>query len=150
VTATAGRLRRARADDDGVVTAFVVVLTTALLACGALVLDGGRVLAARRHAASLASAAARAGAQEVDVRPSGGPTLIPERAEAAARALLDGAGSPVADLAGVAVTVDGATVTVTVTLHVRARMLGLVGFADTTVRARRTARLVSSSEVPAP
>jgi hypothetical protein len=48
-----------------VVTAFVVVFALALVFVCALVLDGGRLLAAHREAHNIADSAARAGAQAV-------------------------------------------------------------------------------------
>ncbi len=53
--------------ERGTVTAFVACFVTALLAVSGLVIDGGLVLAARRTAFDEAGAAARAGAQAVDV-----------------------------------------------------------------------------------
>lgn len=53
-------------DERGTVTAFVTVMTLAMLMATGLVLDGGNLLAARREAVDRAAAAARAGAQAVD------------------------------------------------------------------------------------
>jgi len=53
--------------DEGMVTAFVVVFTLALLFMAGLVLDGGLTLAAKVQAIDEAQAAARAGAQAVDI-----------------------------------------------------------------------------------
>ena len=50
--------------DGGRVTAFVVVLMTAILALAGLALDGGLALAATVRAVGQAESAARAGAQE--------------------------------------------------------------------------------------
>lgn len=54
-------------NDRGSVTAFVVIITMALLATAGLVIDGGYALAARRGAFNEAEAAARAGAQALDI-----------------------------------------------------------------------------------
>ena len=53
--------------ERGSVTAFVVIPTSALLAMAGLVIDGGYALAAHRRAFNEAEAAARAGAQAVDL-----------------------------------------------------------------------------------
>jgi hypothetical protein len=53
--------------ERGSVTAFVVIMTSALLAVAGLVIDGGYALAAHRRAFNEAEAAARAGAQAVDL-----------------------------------------------------------------------------------
>ncbi len=56
-----------RGDDDrGMVTAFVVIFSLALVFVVGLVLDGGRMLSAHRQARDVADAAARAGAQALD------------------------------------------------------------------------------------
>src|SRR3546814_2863091 len=54
-------------NERGSVTAFVVIMTSALLAMAGLVIDGGYALAAHRRAFNEAEAAARAGAQAVDL-----------------------------------------------------------------------------------
>jgi hypothetical protein len=125
-------------DDRGSVSAAVVLLTGTMLTGAALVLDGGRILATRREAAGLAMAAARAGAQEADLRAGPNPLVDPGRAERAARTLLSGTG------ARVAVVVAGDRVTVTVALTTRRVFPGPGG--PTEVRAARTARLIPSEE----
>lgn len=65
-------------------TAFTVVFTVALLAVAGLVADGGQIIAAHRRAFSEAEAAARAGAQAVDLdslRREGLVALDPVEAE---------------------------------------------------------------------
>ena len=62
--------------DEGTVTAFVVILTTALLACAGLVLDGGLALTARVRAVNLAQEAARAGGSEVLLIATGGGSKL--------------------------------------------------------------------------
>lgn len=105
---------REKPADDGSITVFVVVITTALLAMAGLVVDGGYALAARQEAGSLAEHAARAGADALD-RDSlraGGPLRIdPSAAEAAAIRYLDSRGHT----GQVAATGDAVTVTVRVT-----------------------------------
>src|SRR5690349_3847845 len=105
-------LRRARArtgDDSGQVTPFVVILTIALIAFAGLVLDAGMALSAKVQALDAAQAAARAGAQQLNLtvyREHNIAELDPPRAEAAARGWLTSAG-----LDG---TVSATTTTVTV------------------------------------
>lgn len=53
--------------ERGTVTAFVASFTVALLAVAGLVVDGGYLLAAQQRAYDEADAAARAGAQAIDV-----------------------------------------------------------------------------------
>jgi len=123
----------------GVATVFVAVLAGALLAMAALVADGGRILLARREAGDRAGAAARAGAQELDLdqlRTDGTVRLDPPEARAAAAAYLAAVG------AGGRATVDGDAVTVTVTADVPLPLLGLAGLPSRTVSATRSARAV--------
>src|SRR3546814_6287344 len=71
-------------NERGSVTAFVVIMTSALLAMAGLVIDGGYALAAHRRAFNEAEAAARAGAQAVDLdtlRATGDVVLDAEEAE---------------------------------------------------------------------
>jgi Flp pilus assembly protein TadG len=99
--------------DQGSVTAFVAIVAVALIMVAGMAYDGGQVLAAHAAARSDAAKAARAGAQEIDLialRQTGGATLDPAAAEAAALAFLEEAGAT-----GTA-SVDGTTVTVTVTV----------------------------------
>src|SRR5438874_4585929 len=87
-------LRRVRArtgDDSGQVTPFVVILSIALIAFAGLVLDAGMALSAKVQALDAAQAAARAGAQQLNLtayRTSNVAELDPPRAEAAARGWL--------------------------------------------------------------
>ena len=61
--------RRTLSDDrgEGFVAAFIILLPILLLAGAGLLIDGGRVMQARRHAGIVAFESARAGAQGVDV-----------------------------------------------------------------------------------
>jgi hypothetical protein len=63
------RRLRARLGDveQGVITAFVVVIGVALMLFAGLVYDGGMALRAKVDAVDEASAAARAGAQQLDL-----------------------------------------------------------------------------------
>src|SRR3546814_19242956 len=60
-------------NERGSVTAFVVIMTSALLAMAGMVIDGGYGLAAQRGAFTEAEAAARAGAQAVALHPLSAP-----------------------------------------------------------------------------
>jgi Flp pilus assembly protein TadG len=132
------RQRARRRDDRGTVTAFAVVLATALLVCLGLVVDGGRLVDARIEAADLAGAAARAGAQELTGLRAGQRAVDPARAEAAARSFLAAVGA-----SGTA-SATPAHVTVTVEVHRGFTLLGLAGLGGRTVRATRTATPVTS------
>lgn len=124
--------------EDGQVTAFVLVVTIAILAMAGLGLDGGLALAAKVDAGDHAESAARAGAQAIDLnayRGDGTLMLDPTGAEATAQAYLARIGTT-----GV-VTVSEDTVTVTVTAERRTQLLGLVGIARISVHGTATARL---------
>ena len=115
---TAGlRSRLAQSGDDeaGMVTAFVVIFTLALLAMAGLVLDGGLALAAKVQAIDDAQAAARAGAQAIDIplyRTTGQITLNPQAAVADAERYL---------------AASGHTGTVTVSVTQPTQILSIVG-----------------------
>lgn len=126
-------------DERGQVTAFVTIFTLALIFVVGLVLDGGFVLAAKRQAMNEAEQAARAGAQAVDIdalRGTGAQVLQPEAAADAARAYLARVGRT-GD-----VTVDGATVTVSVSIDRPLLILGIGGLADVTVTGTGSASAV--------
>ena len=118
--------RRSRLDDaeSGMVTAFVVIFTLALVLMAGLVLDGGLALAAKVQAIDDAQAAARAGAQAIDIptyRASGQITLDPAQATADAERYLAAAGHTGT------VSVNGEQVTVTVTITQPTQILDLAG-----------------------
>ncbi len=122
--------------DEGWVTAFVVVLTTGILALAGLTLDGGLALAAKVRANGQAEAAARAGAQAIDLaayRGNGTLQLVPAQAVAGAQAHLAAEG------ASGTVTVSGDTVTVTVTASQTTQLLGLVGIGSLRVHGQGSA-----------
>ena len=130
-------MRRADRTDAGTVTAFVVGLALALVAVAGLVVDGGLLLAARSAALDEAQAAARAGAQAVDVEVlrSGGPVSVQEdEARRRVTAYLARTGRT-----GV-VDVVGDEVAVHVEVPVRLSILGLFGVRPKVVRASGTAR----------
>lgn len=107
-------------DERGSVSVLVAVLAIAFLMVAGLALDGGRKLGALSEARDLADNAARAGAQAVDTdayQLTGTPALDPADAEQAALAYLAASGHTGT------ITVDGTTVTVTVSLSVPTRFL---------------------------
>jgi Flp pilus assembly protein TadG len=114
-------------------TAFVAIIAVALVMVAGMVYDGGQVISATAQARSDAAKAARAGAQEVDItalRSTGETVLDPTAAEASALAYLAEAG------ATGTVTVDGPSITVTVTINQPMQILPLP---DRTVVAVETA-----------
>lgn len=124
------------AADDGRVTAFVVVLTIAILALAGLTLDGGLALAAKVKANGQAEAAARAGAQAIDLnayRSSNRLQLLPAEAVADAQSYLTDI-----DASGT-VIVSGNTVTVTVTASQPTQLLDLIGIPRLTVHGEGSA-----------
>lgn len=125
-------LRRLREDQDGRVTAFVVIIVTAILLFAGLVLDGGLALAAKVRALGEAQEAARAGAQEIDLaayRATGTLRLEPQQASAAARNYLAATGHTGT------VSVAGNTVNVTVTVNQSTQLLNVIGLGSITVTA---------------
>lgn len=128
-----------RRDEAGQVTAFVTVMAVFLIVCAGLVVDGGRLLAARRQASDLAGEAARAGAQMVsidDLRRSNTQVLDVPAARTAAEQFLADAG------VDGEVDVDGASVTVTVRLPTPMLVLGVVGMGERVVSGVETAQTV--------
>lgn len=139
--------RRTGGGDAGQVTPFAVILTVALLAVAGLVLDGGLALSAKVQALDVAQAAARAGAQQLDLvqyRTTNVAVLDPTRAASAARAWLAAAG-----VAGDA-RATTATVTVTVRRTSNTQLLQLVGVRQLRVSASATATAVQGVTAPNP
>ncbi|MEU8662015.1 pilus assembly protein TadG-related protein [Actinoplanes philippinensis] len=137
--------RRAGGRDAGHVTAFAVLFSVALFAVAGLVLDFGFALSVKVSALDTAQAAARAGAQQLDLvlyRTQGRAQLDPSRAAAAARSWLARAG------------VDGeasattTTVTVTVRRTSHTQLLQLVGVRSLGVSASATAVAVQGINGP--
>ena len=133
-------------DEEGSVTGFVAVIAIALVFVAGMVSDGGRILAAGLDAAHLAQAAARAGAQEIDLdalRATGQPAIDPVRADQSARDYLAAAG------AEGTVTVDANRVTVTVTLTQPMGVLPVPARRVTATRsADATAGVTASGDLP--
>ena len=110
--------------ESGMVTAFVVVFTMALIAMAGLVLDGGLALSAKVQAIDDAQAAARAGAQAIDIplyRSTGQITLDPQQATQDAEGFLTRSGHTGT------VSVAGEEVTVTVTIAQPTQILSVFG-----------------------
>lgn len=122
--------------DEGRATAFIVVLVVGILALAGLTLDGGLALAAKVKANGEAQAAARAGAQAIDLsayRNTGTLQLVPAQAVADAQSYLATVG------ASGRVTVSGDTVTVSITATQGTQLLGLVGISSLTVHGTGSA-----------
>jgi Flp pilus assembly protein TadG len=131
-------LRRHANDDEGSATIWMIGVTVATFAMIALVLDGGSMLRARSDAFSVASAAARAGAQELDpvAAVEGEAVLDPIAAQRAANDYLARHGY------GGGVAVNGFTVTVTVNSVAHLQMLKLAGGDTATFHATASAQAV--------
>ena len=118
------------------VTAFVVIFIFALLLMAGLVLDGGLTLAAKVQAIDEAQAAARAGAQAIDLptyRATGQITLDPTEATADAEKFLAAAGHTGT------VAVNGDVVTVRVSITQATQILDIAGIDHLTVTGTGTA-----------
>lgn len=119
--------------DRGAITVALMLLLVVTLAGAALIVDGGRILAARRHASNVAEAAARAG-----VSTAGPMQVIDERVARAAA--LDHAMRAGVASSDVTVVVTADRVTVTVVERRTTVFLVLGGLETTTVSAEGTAR----------
>jgi Flp pilus assembly protein TadG len=124
----ARRLRGER----GAIGVALAILMTGVLAAASLVVDGGRALAARRHAANVAEGAARAAVaaqlgRDIDLRVAA--TAARRHAAAAGIAARD-----------VAVSVSAGEVHVVVTERRTAVFLALGGVEDLTMRGQGAAQ----------
>ena len=134
---TRGRALPRCRGEDGTVTAFVVIFTLALILLAGLVVDGGLTLAARVQAIDEAQAAARAGAQAINLasyRADGPLTLDPDQAREAALDYLATTGHDG--------TVDVHDNQVDVTVHITQPMqiLGIAGIGSLSVTGHGSAR----------
>lgn len=132
LTAFNAWLKRLHEDENGRVTAFVVVLVAAVIAFSGLVLDGGLALAGKIRAIGEAQEAARAGAQAIDLsvyRSSGALRLVPAQATILAHQYLAAAGH------SGTVSIADNTVNVTVTVSQPTQLLGLIGIGSITATA---------------
>lgn len=123
---------------EGTVTAFVTVMTVAMLMAAGLVVDGGRVLAARREAMDVAGQAARVGAQAVDTEGlrRRSTALDASAASGAARAYVAARGY------AASVSVDGDRIRVAVETRADLTLLRLVGIGSAAVSGTGEARIV--------
>ncbi len=135
-----------RRDQDGSLSAFVVLLLVAMTALLGLVVDGGSALAARQSAADEAEQAARAGAGALSVEAlrAGALQLDPSAAVAAAELFARAAGHP-----GTA-TVSGGVVTVQIRFRVPTEVLGIIGIDSLPVSAQASAVDIQGVTVGSP
>lgn len=134
-------------DERGTVFPLVAVVSLALLAITALVVDGGVLFAARRDLQGLADSAARAGAMAINqplLRQSGRVELDPSLAEQAARDYLQTAGFE----GSVQVQADTLAVTVGLAQERSTVMMGLVGIHSVQTSARAVAEPVTGIDAP--
>ena len=120
-------------------TAFVVVMVTALILCAGLVIDGGLTLAAKIQATDEAQSASRAGAEEINLatyRSTGTIVLDPSQAATAAENYLASTGHQGQ------VAVQGNTVTVTVEISQPTQILGVAGIRSLNVSATASANAI--------
>ena len=144
--------RRDRLQDDGdrgSLTAYLLIMTVALVLLAGLVLDGGAALTAHGTAADTAQQAARAGADALDgtslrAGTPAGLTANPAAARAAAAGVLDAAG-----VTG-DITVNGATVTVTARASKSTAILTIVGIGQVGGTATATAVPLHGTTTGAP
>ena len=131
-------MTRRSSAERGAVSVLLVMLFASLFVVSGLTYDGGRILAARREAIDTASAAARAGAQQLDPAPlrAGRVELDPIAAERAADAYLRTTGYD-----GHTEIIDG-QVRVTVTITRPLVILSAVGIHERAVTGVGTARPV--------
>ena len=123
--------------DRGAISVVMMLLLVIVLAGAGLIVDGGRAMSARRHAANTAEAAARAAVSTAT--PVSG--FNRRTARAAALGYASRAGVPARD---VQVVVGADFVTVTVTERRTTVFLILGGQSTMTVTASGTARVVYS------
>jgi Flp pilus assembly protein TadG len=126
------RRRHRFSDDRGLVGVAACMLIVLVLAGGALIFDGGRLLVAKREIINVAEGAARDATATAD---RGG--LQERPAVAAARAHIAAAGVPSADI--VSITVTPNRVTVTLRAHRTGVFTSLLGNETLTVTGTGTA-----------
>lgn len=127
-----------RTIESGSVTAFVVGIVLTIFTCGALVVDGGRIVREYLRFADLAENAARSGSQELRSLRSGDPSVDPARAIQAARQYLSRYGA-----SGDVRVADGEVI-VSITAQVEFGLLKIIGLDQTEVTATRIAMPVST------
>ena len=123
--------------DTGSLMVSLMIVMVVVLAGAGLIVDGGRAMAARRHATNVAEGAARAAVSSTTpVR-----WFDPDVARAAAIDHAERSGVASAD---VSVDIDGEVVTVTVVERCRAVFLVMGGWSQVTVRGSGSATVVYS------
>lgn len=135
--------------DRGSITAYLLIMTVALVVLAGLVLDGGAALAAHGRAADTAQQAARAGADAIDEQSlrtasPAGLNADPAAARQAAAAVL-----AAADVTG-DITVTGSVVTVTARATRPAAILAIVGITEVGGTATATAIPLHGTSTGAP
>jgi Flp pilus assembly protein TadG len=134
------RCQRLRDDGErGAVMFWVIPLMVGLIAMAGLIVDGGNAISARQRAADVAQQAARAGADALspDTLRNFNPSALSadhNAAQAAAQRVLDTAG-----ITNPVVSVDGDSVTVSVTVHEHTQILSAFGLDDISGSATSTA-----------
>lgn len=139
--------RPSRRTERGQVIALLVVVTVGLIAIAGLVDDGGRALSARTRALDEAQAAARTGAQQINLtllRQNGSVELEAAAATRAANDYLSTTGD-----SGLA-AVSGDTVHVTVTVSVATQILGAFGVRTLTLSGDADASATTAGSRSAP
>ena len=133
------KLRSPARGEAGMLTAFVAVLTVALLAIVGMAVDSGRAISAQRLAADEAAQAARAGAGRLSINALRDGRLVIDGASAvrAAEQYMSLSGHP-----GTAWVHDG-IVSARVVEAVPTTILGIVGVRTITVSATASASDVS-------
>lgn len=126
-----------KARDRGDISVMAMLLMLVVFAASGLIIDGGRAMAARRHASNTAEAAARAAVATLTPLSD----LDPVAARAAAIGHAIRAGVAATD---VVVEVGSQSVRVTVVERRRSVFLALGGVSVLTVRATGVARVVFS------
>ncbi len=130
--------------ERGQVTAFVTIMTVAILFVVGLVLDG-LLLRAKRETVNLADGAARAGAQalDIDALRSGRPRLDQDEARALVGAYLDRFDEQADSVS----FPDAVTIEVTVSRSQRLRILGLTRTVEAVGAATNQRGVVSAGDV---
>lgn len=119
-------------------TVFVVGILLALVVLGGLVFDGGAVIAGHREADAEAEGAARTAAEQISIPAlrSGQVQLISNQATSAAEKYLRHYGHTGT------VSIEGDTVTVTVTYPIDMQVLNVIGISTKTVTGTANATAV--------
>lgn len=135
----AHKTQSSKGGQRGQVTVVFAALAAVLVMLGGLTYDGAQILNARRQASTLASEAARAGAQAISTesiyRDSDSVIVDPERARFAASDFLG-------QHAEWSMSVSGDTVSTTVWLNQPLQVLSLLGIDSRRVTGTATARAV--------